>query len=302
MSGPAGSTTDKRTGKRFYDCPICKGRHWSVTTVLQAVSKPWLGNWAAKMVAEGAVDATKNGSLASMVSQDADSATKFLKGLPWSTRDRAANLGTQIHKAVEAHTLGLKPPEWPLPVRPYMVEFEHFLEDYDPVFEASELSVHHCFFDYSGTLDAIAVIRGKRYLIDYKTHAPKADPGAAKPPYPEAALQLAALRKAPTAFAAGKTFPMPSIDATAVLRISPGDTELVEIETARPEVFETFLTMQAAFDWMENLSKQVILGRVVKVRTPEQLDALYERYGGSSSSDIAEGHKLIAALKQDPEA
>ena len=67
-----------------------------VTTLLQGLPKHWLGNWAAKVVAEFAVDNHE-----AWKGLDRTNAVKLLKGAPWSKRDDAGDRGTAVHHALE---------------------------------------------------------------------------------------------------------------------------------------------------------------------------------------------------------
>src|SRR3990172_181392 len=122
------NATTSRSGQRYYDWR--SERYWSVTTILSGgVPKPALLPWGIKMVAEGAVEAVESGTLAGMVEQDREGAIRWLKGLPWAHRDKAADLGTAVPEA--------------------------------SVFNRTER--------YAGTLDAIATIGGRTLVIDVKS-------------------------------------------------------------------------------------------------------------------------------------
>lgn len=246
MSPPRNS---RSTGsKRYYDW---RGeRFWSVTTILSGgVPKPALLPWGIKMVAEGAVEAAVAGSLLPMVHQDRDAAVQFLKGLPYAKRDRAANLGTEIHAAIEVLAQGKPWPDWPLPIRPHMDQFRLFAESYRPEWLASEATVYNRTQAYAGTLDAIAVVCGRTLLIDVKT---------GKDVYPETALQLAAYRHAEFIGAPDASEqPMPTVDGAAVLHLSGDAYRFVEVETSE-RVFNAFLYAREVFRWQTETSKQVI--------------------------------------------
>lgn len=235
-------------GKRFYDW---KGeRFWSVTTILSGgVPKPALLPWGIKMVAEGAVEAVESGALVPMVAQDADAAVKFLKGLPYAKRDRAANLGTEIHEAIEILAQGLPWPDWPLPIRPHMERFREFVDAFQPEWIASEASVYNRTQAYAGTLDAVVRIGGRTLLLDVKT---------GKDVYPEVALQLAAYRHAEfIGLPDGDEEQMPEVDGCVALHLTGDAFRLIQVETG-PEVFNAFLYAREVFRWQEETSKRVI--------------------------------------------
>lgn len=234
--------------KRYYDWS--GERFWSVTTILGGgVPKPALLPWGIKMVAEGAVEAVKNGSLVPMVGQDPDAAIQFLKGLPYAKRDRAANLGTEIHQAIEILAQGQPWPDWPLPIRPHMDRFREFVETHHPEWVASEATVYSRSQAYAGTLDAIVVIGGRRLILDVKT---------GKGIYPEVALQLAAYRHAEfIGLPDGNESPMPVVDGAVALHLTDTQWRLIEVDTS-DVVFRAFLYAREVFRWQEETSKRVI--------------------------------------------
>lgn len=220
----------------------------SVTTILGALGKPWLGAWAAKMVAEYAVDYRSEWE-----SLPKAGAVRLLKGAPWEKRDAAGDLGTAVHDAIEAVVLGQSRPEYPADVADRMSHFDRFLADYRPEFLASEAAVFNRRYRYAGTLDAIARIGEETLLLDVKT---------SKDVYPEYALQLAAYRFAEfLGLPDGTEAEIPATDGAAVLHISPTDYRLVRVR-ADEEVFRFFLYVAQAFRWQRETSKTAILDPV----------------------------------------
>lgn len=249
--------------KRYYDW--AGERFWSVTTILGGgVPKPALLPWGIKAVAEGAVDAVRSGALAPMVEQDPDAAVQFLKGLPYAQRDRAANLGTEIHAAIELLAQGRPMPDWPLPVRPHMERFAQFVLDYRPEWLASEATVYSRTQAYAGTLDAICRIDGRTLLLDVKT---------GKGIYPEVALQLAAYRHAEfIGLPDGNEDPMPATDGAVALHLTADECRLIEVETGE-HVLHAFLYAREVFRWQEELSKSVIGAEVPMPAPAEEVAA-----------------------------
>lgn len=272
MANPKQATT-ARGGKRFYDW---RGeRYWSVTTILGGgVPKPALVPWGMKAVAEAAV--SRRGALAEMLAdcrtpeacrrgefcEYCDDAIRWLKGLPYANRDRAADLGTSVHEAIEAHVLGKPMPPWPTIIRPRMEQFVRFLEEWQPEFEMSEASVYNRTERYAGTLDGIAVIQGRRLIIDVKS---------GKGVYPEAALQLSMYRYAEFVGSPdGEEVPMPAVDGAAVLHLTDHGYELVDVR-ADEQVYRAALFAREVFRWQEETSKTVIHGAMSRFEAP--LDA-----------------------------
>lgn len=243
--------TTLATGKRFYTWR--DEAYWSVTTILGGgLPKPALLPWGIKSVAEGAVDAMQRGILAAMVEQDPDNAVRYLKGLPYAQRDKAADLGTFVHAAAEAYALGKPFPTWPPLVKPRMEAFVQFLADYKPAYEMTEASVFNKTERYAGTLDAIAMIAGRRILLDTKT---------GKGVYPESALQCSAYAHCEfVALPDGSEAPMPKVDGAAVLHLpETGGYQLIEVRID-DEVFRSFLYVRECFRFLETIGKTVLLG------------------------------------------
>jgi len=295
------NATTSRSGQRFYEWR--SDRYWSVTTILSGgVPKPALLPWGIKMVAEGAVEAVEKGTLSGMVEQDREGAIRWLKGLPWAARDKAADLGTAIHEAIEAYVLGKPFPTWgPLIVKrmrhveQFLADYgptyhmteasvfnrtqryagslivkrmrhvEQFLADYGPTYHMTEASVFNRTQRYAGTLDAIATVGGRTLVIDVKS---------GKAVYPETALQLAAYRWAEFVGAPdGSEQPMPITVGAAVLHLTDEGYSFQHVESGR-DVFQFFLYCREVFRWQEEFSKTVIGAEIPLPgsETPEQIE------------------------------
>jgi hypothetical protein len=224
----------------------------SVTTLLGALSKPALVNWAAKMVAEYAVEHMPE--IYALAQADPAGAVRALKGSPWQARDNAADLGTHVHDQIEARILGQTPAEPPSDVAKRVAYFEDFCNDYKPTFQAAEATVYNRRASYAGTLDSIAVIGGERYIIDVKTTKSGV--------YPEHALQLAAYAHAEfVGMPDGTETALPTIDAGAVLWISPRGYEFIRVRIDE-QVFAYFLAIATAWEFQNTVGKSAILGQV----------------------------------------
>lgn len=156
-----------------------------VTTFCGGIPKPWLGGWAAKEVAEFAVENREAWS--SLPKTDA---MKLLKGAPWSKRDDAGDRGTAVHEALEAVVRG-KPLPDTLQTEDELdcaIAAEAFLEQFVGRYLASELTVYSMKHGYAGTLDLWCTDKsGVPWIIDFKTS------GAI---YAEHAIQQAAYHNA----------------------------------------------------------------------------------------------------------
>lgn len=233
MTAPKLAVATKRG--RYYRHPLHPDvQYLSVTNALSVINKPALVTWAARLVAEEAMDQLP--ALVRQARTDRAGAIAALKGQPYAKRDAAADLGSRIHAMAEAHTL-----DQPHPITndltPFLAQYLAFLGDFRPEFEASEITVAHNGHRYAGTLDAIATIGGARYIIDYKTSSTRPVGSA----YPEYALQLAAYRHAEVVWLPdGTETPMPDVQAAAVLNLRPDGYALIPVRTDQ-DTFGAFL-------------------------------------------------------------
>lgn len=251
MTAPKNATT-RKDGKRFYSWR--NENYWSVTTIIDGgIPKPALINWAKKYTAEYAVDNFT--ALTELVAVGRDDAVDWLKGAAYRDRDRKADIGTSVHLAIEAHRLGKPMPPWPLEIRPRMAAFERFVQDFDPVYEATEASVYNRTQRYAGTLDAIITLTlpldaaPRRFVLDAKS---------GKGIYPEVGLQLAAYRYAEfIGLPDGSEAPMPSVDGALALHLTDHGYRLIEVR-ADEQVFQAFLYAREIYRWGLETSKTVL--------------------------------------------
>jgi len=244
-----------RGGKRLYAWRDEK--FWSVTTILSGgIPKPALPSWAAREAATFAVEHVEQ--VAALVdSGDAKAAADLIKGAPWRARDKAADLGTAVHAAVEALVLGKPAPDRGEDVAPFMEHFDRFVNDWNVTFTASEATVYSRAEKYAGTFDFTATIprladlgySGDRCLGDLKT---------GKGVYPEVALQLAAYAHADfIGLPNGDEVPVPEVDCGIVLHLRPTGYRLIPARID-DEVFLTFKYAREVFRWAEDLSADVL--------------------------------------------
>jgi hypothetical protein len=177
-------------------------RLWSVTTIIGCLDKPALVPWAAIKTAEAAVDNVKVWQ-SRYEHEGRDAAIEYLKGARFRTGKgmrSATELGKAVHAACERKAIdGVWRQEdlADMELRPFLVQFDRFLDDFSPEYIAAEVTVFSPTFGYAGTCDGFLRIDGIDYIIDYKTSKESYDyQGKPKGPYPEVALQLAAYRYA----------------------------------------------------------------------------------------------------------
>lgn len=175
----------------------------TVTTLLKVLNKPALVGWAARSVAEYAAKNYKQ--VYAIAEEDTEAAVDLLKGTPWRERDKAASLGARVHAIAAA---GGEPDDIE---RPYVTQWQKFLEDTGAEVVAQERIVVNTVVGYGGTADLILRNRqGEHVLLDIKTGKTVADRDGQV--YPEIRLQLNAYA------AADVGLPVP-IDKAAVLHI-----------------------------------------------------------------------------------
>lgn len=196
-----------------------------VTTFCGGIPKEWLGGWAAKMVAEYAVEHRE--AWAELPQADA---VKLLKGAPWSKRDSAGDRGTAIHNTIEALVRGE-----PLPDNlttedevDCAIAAEAFMRRRGSKILACELTVFHPGIGYAGTLDLWEEdAEGVRWITDWKSSGSV---------YTEYAVQLAAYRNAQ--FAVVNKVPVPGKAETwrgKMVEWGPTMAERLGIVHVRPD-------------------------------------------------------------------
>lgn len=248
MTNPKFSVTSD--SGRYYTIPDYKGMtFYSVTTALNAIAKPALMKWSAKMVAEKAIDLADR--FAPVMSKaDVEKLLKDLKAAPQEYTKAAQERGTAVHKLCE----GLIKGGVILPLReaefmPYVDQFQKFFEENDVEFLASEMTVFNPEFLYAGTLDAIVTMDGKNYVMDIKTGGV----------YPSASLQMCAYARATHALDADGVAREQNIpiDGAFVLELKPNSYKIhfMDIGDAQFEVFKNVLAVSI---WNNETSRKVI--------------------------------------------
>ncbi len=244
MSAPRNAVQTNRG--RFYK--LGDETFVSVTNVIgKAVAKQALPPWAARTAAEFVVENLD--MVSALAHDDRAAAIDLIKGSPWRKRDKAALTGTLLHEAAERHVLGQEVAVDDT-TRPFFESFCRWVDDYRPTFEAAEYSVFSRTHGYAGTADLVAVIDGERWLIDHKT--------AEKGPWPEAALQLAALRYADfIGMPNGTEAPVPVVDRCGVLKVRPEGCLLYPVR-ADEAIHRHFLYCLQTAVFVDEVARDVI--------------------------------------------
>lgn len=268
---------DRETGDRLR----------SVTTILnEGAPKEALIYWAGNLVAETAIERLPYLVRAARRPADRKEAYDWLRRAHTRKKDERKDVGSAVHKLIEAHILGepvpaelLDDPE----MRPYLEHFEQFITDYGVEFEASEMVVANPAEGYAGTLDYIVrsalIVHalngmrvGGRLLVAEVWGMPPLDPAAplmgdtktggeldVKGVYPEAALQMSSYRAATVCWLRdGTKVPMPSTqEVGVVLHLRPEGYRVIPVRCGS-DVFATFRHVREVARWTRELSKDVV--------------------------------------------
>ena len=138
-----------------------------VTTLLGVISKPALRKWPMNMALSYLRDNHLGEKLDELKLEQA-------KQAHLTKQDHGKQAGTVGHALVEALIAGKRvklpdEPEAHKQAESVQRAYIQFIERYAPAMELTEQSFYSRIHDYAGTFDAIAVINGKRTLIDWKT-------------------------------------------------------------------------------------------------------------------------------------
>jgi hypothetical protein len=222
-----------------------------VTTALNAIAKPALVDWAARVTTEYAVNNWDDlAQLPPATRMDKISRAR------WDTVKEAALRGTRIHDLGEKLSHGA-PVEVPDEYRGPVEAYARFLDEWDIEMIATETPCCNTNHRYAGTADGWAKIgrTGENVLLDIKT---------GKGVYNEAALQLAAYRYADLWQPNGpdsETLRGP-VDAVYVAHVLPDTVRLLPV-VAGPDEFRTFLYALQLHRHSEATKEDPLIGEAV---------------------------------------
>lgn len=215
--------------------------YMSATNALDCMRKKALEYWGPKAVAEYVAD--NMATIRAVLTESPTAMTKaaaidLMKRSPYRTSDEASGIGSLIHEVAEARALGLPTPEHEDKHERFIRSLDMFLEDWQPEFIQTEMTVYNRRYGYAGTLDGIMKAGGTTYLFDWKTTKPGRQGHGI---YPEAALQMAAYRYAEFAgLPNGTEMEMPEVDECVGINLRPAKYTVVPV-TADEAVFKAFL-------------------------------------------------------------
>lgn len=235
-------------GGRVYEDPVTRNIAVSITSVISMLDKPALRYWVANQCAEYAAD-----NLAVFNRLTRADIIKLVKAAPWNKSGDAANVGDQIHNAIDEFVkTGQQPAKngWSLTAERMWRSFLTFNDVYQPQWFDTEFTVWSEKYGYAGTADWAAGVRGALVLGDTKT---------GKAIYPEVGLQLSAIANADYIItSSGQRKPIPKFDRLAALHIRPMSAKLHPIVKEK-ECFEAFIALRAIKYWKDAIADSVVV-------------------------------------------
>lgn len=142
-----------------------------VTTPLKLLNKPELLQWAANMAVDTIARAYYDNQFVVHDSAVFEGIAQAARSAHTNYRDQKALLGTKIHYWIEQHIRGQKMPV-EKDMQPGVNAYLKWEQAFKPEFLFSERVVYSKEYDYCGTVDAVAYIKGRRTIIDFKTGEP----------------------------------------------------------------------------------------------------------------------------------
>lgn len=197
-----------------------------VTTILKTLDKPALINWAANTTAEYAIDHWDE-----LGAMSPSERLNVLKGARWGENRRAIKRGKSVHTLAEQLAAGVEV-DVPEELAGHVESYVRFLDEWNPDPYLSEAVVASRRYRYCGTLDLLAEVGGRAWLLDVKT---------GKGVYGETGLQLAAYAGAEVYVdGEGNEQPMIEVDEVAAVHVRADGYSVHTFGDWRP-LFKTFV-------------------------------------------------------------
>lgn len=233
---------------RFYVHPRKQSEVPSITNVIGMKDKPALKYWAAK---QAAIFAAENIATIEGLNDQA-AAIDLIKGAPFRSTKGASERGDAVHGWIDDYVKdklaggnGVHPDAETITAAGFTAknmwrQFGAFVQQYQPEWIMSEFTVWSEKYEYAGTGDWAAKIKGYCVYADTKT---------GNGVYPEVGLQLAALVNADYMFdTSGNQAALPKYDRCAVLHVRPRFSRLSPLNGI-PGCFQAFLGLRNVFEW-----------------------------------------------------
>ena len=242
--------TTRMKGSRFYVDPESNKTVPGVTSVLNMLPKDFLKWWAAKLVAETAVEQAGNW-IGLAMNGDREGAIDYLKRAPTRNTGAAANRGTEAHDLFEHMSAGVTPTRVHPDMEPFKRWYGEFLDTMQPEFIHLEQTVWNDNPGYAGSFDWAARIQGELVLGDNKTTRSGV--------FPETALQLNAYAFADHLMMGdGTRDPNHEYTGAAVLHIVPEGWKLVPVLLDRDVIMPVFEALLKVHTWDKELARTVL--------------------------------------------
>lgn len=246
--------TIQRGGSRLYVHPETADKVPGVTSVLNMLPKGFLKWWAAKSVAQAAVD--NLGAVVSLAMNDPNAAVDMLKRSPDRDTRQAAEAGTAVHDLFERMARGEDVGRIHPDLAPYVGIFKGFEATYKPEFLFLEETVWSETHGYAGSLDFIARItdpatKDEMTVVgDWKTTRSGV--------HAEVALQETAYSRADYIVRPdGGKVPIPTLDGGIVVHARPEGGQVVPARLG-DDLFDIFLALKRVWEWDREMSKTVL--------------------------------------------
>lgn len=163
----------------------------SVTEILKVIDKPAIRYWFGQQVFYA-------------MAKDPSLDEKAALASPYQTSKDSASRGSTVHAIIEGYkTGGIQVESLPLEFRGYASAFQMWANEVKLNVIENEKTIVNEEFGYAGTMDMIADIGGRRYVIDFKT----SKDGTV---YTEAHMQVSAYQRC-----------VPGVDGGVIVGLSP---------------------------------------------------------------------------------
>ncbi len=270
--GGTGMSNDE---EHWYPQPWNPNELWpSVTTILGAtMTHGGLPAWYAREAARYAVD--NHTEMAMLLAEGrAGDAVTIAANEPARIKEKAADLGTLVHRVAEAITknqpISLTEEEGEL-VDPYLDTLARYAEEMQPTYEWAEATVHHKWLKYSGTCDAgirygvpVPVVSyvgelieefppGALLVNDYKTGTGKSIRFRAGPQV----VGYTGCTHMDVKDGLGTIVPMPRADGAAVVHLAPEGYRVHGVRVT-PGALAAFAAARSWFGWIRGEGEDII--------------------------------------------
>lgn len=217
----------------------------SVTTVLDVLGATFsvAANYGAKHAALAALDLAPE--LVKMIETvGREGAAKAIASAGNNYRDKASQLGTDVHGLADQLIRGETLPPMPVETRRRVEHVAEWWQRSGWTARASEAMLVNPEMQYGGTLDLLAYdADGKTVLLDYKT---------GRGVYKEAVLQLTGYAGATYLESEKGFFSMPAVDRFVILHVTETDARQIEINIGPMERL-AWAAVRDVYDWAETM-------------------------------------------------